>query len=103
MVNTSGWFPLLHKVLVLPEEVEIKKGAIFIPDEVSVRDEQAQVQGVLVAVGPEVFSDKPNSVIPKPGDTVMFAKLAGFFVAGDDGKRYRMIQDLDLVALKGAR
>ena len=103
MSNTSGWFPLLHRVLVKPVEVEIKKGAIYIPDDVTMRDEQAQIEGVVVALGPEVFSDKPNSVMPKPGDTVMFAKLAGFFVKGVDGQKYRMINDLDLVAVKGAK
>ncbi len=100
-MNTSGWFPLLHRVLVLPTEVEIKKGAIYIPEEISNRDEQVQVVGVVVATGPEVFSDKPNSVVPKEGDTVMFSKLAGFFVLGEDGKKYRMINDLDLVAVQG--
>jgi len=102
MINGSGWFPLTHSVIVITEEVEIKKGAIFVPDEFTVRDEQAQVQGILVACGPETFSDKRNSRIPQPGDRVMFAKLAGYFFKGDDGKKYRMINDLDLKAVRGA-
>ena len=101
MDNMSGWFPLLHRVLVLPEEVEIKKGAIYVPEEFTARDEQAQVTGVFVAAGPEAFKDQRNSVLPKPGDNVMFGKLAGFFVRGADGKKYRMINDLDLVAVQG--
>jgi len=99
--NSSGYYPLLHRILVQPIEVEIKKGTIFIPEEVSNRDEMVQVEGVIIACGPEVFSDKPNSRVPKPGDIVLFAKLAGFFVKGEDGKKYRMINDLDLVAIKG--
>ena len=103
MENNSGWFPMLHRVLVMPIEVEIKKGAIYIPDEISARDEQAQVEGFFIAAGPEAFSDKPHSTLPKPGDKVMFSKLAGFFVLGDDGKKYRMINDLDLVSIKGVK
>jgi len=101
MDNESGWFPLLHKIVVIPEEVEIKKSAIYVPEEFTQRDDQAQVMGTVVACGPEVFSDKPNSVVPKPGDVVMFAKLAGYFFKGSDGKKYRMIQDLDLAAVRG--
>lgn len=101
MENTSGVFPLLHRVLVKQAEVEIKKGAIYIPDDISIRDEMAQVEGVVIAVGPEVFSDQPNSSLPKAGDVVLYAKLAGFFVLGDDGCKYRIINDLDLVAVKG--
>jgi len=105
MENSSGWWPCLHRVLVLPEETEIQKTAtssgIYLPDEITARDEQANVAGVFIAAGPEAFKDQKNSVLPKAGDKVMFGKLAGFFVAGDDGKKYRMINDLDLVAIKG--
>lgn len=101
MENTSGWFPLLHKIVVLPEEAKIKKGAIYIPPEYTQRDDMVQVTGIVVACGPEVLSDKPSSVVPKPGDVIMFGKLAGSFFQGVDGITYRMIQDLDLVAIRG--
>lgn len=101
MQNNSGWFPLLHKIIVLPKDAEIKKGQVYIPEEFTQRDDQIQVEGVVVALGPEVFSDKRNSVAPKLGDTIMFGKLAGSFFKGLDGVKYRMIQDLDLVAIKG--
>lgn len=105
MSNTSGWFPLLHRVLVKPEETELekleKKSGLIISGLETVREEQAQVTGTVVAAGPEVFSDKPNSRVPQEGDVVMFAKLAGFFVKGADGQKYRMINDLDIVAIKG--
>ena len=103
MTNNSGWFPLLHKIIILPEEVDIKKSMIYVPEEFTARDEQVQVLGTVVACGPEVFSDKPNSTVPKPGDVVMFAKLAGHFFKGVDGIKYRMIQDLDIVAVKGVK
>lgn len=101
--NTSGWFPALHRVLVLPEELEIRQGAVYIPEEITLKDEQVQIEGVVIGCGPEVFGDQPNSTVPKIGDTVMFAKLAGFFIKGVDGKRYRMINDLDIVAFKGEK
>lgn len=101
MENKTGWFPMLHKIIIVPEEVDIKKGAIYVPEEFTARDEQVQVLGTVVACGPEVFSDKPNSQAPKPGDVVMFAKLAGYFFKGIDGKKYRMIQDLDICAVQG--
>jgi co-chaperonin GroES (HSP10) len=105
MTNTSGWFPLLHKILVLPEQIETTtaSGIVYVLDKDVQREQMIQVQGVVVACGPEVFSDKPNSTVPVPGDFVMFSKLAGFYVDGEDGVKYRMIQDLDLVAVKGVK
>jgi co-chaperonin GroES (HSP10) len=101
--NTSGWFPLLHRVLVKPTQTDIEKAAeasgIQLVDSTTALDAQVQVEGTVIATGPEVFCDQPNSTVPSPGDLVMFGKLSGFFVRGYDGKKYRMINDLDLVAI----
>lgn len=105
MENTSGYFPLLAKIVILPEQTDLQKTAaragIEIPDMTNARDAQVQVKGTVVACGPEVFSDQPHSIPPQPGDVVMFSKLAGYFFDGEDGVKYRLIQDLDLALIKG--
>jgi len=107
MENKSGWFPLLHKIIILPEETEMekleKKTGFIIPGLEGEREAQVQVRGTVIAVGPEVFSDQPHSIVPMPGDVVMFSKLSGYFFDGEDGIKYRMIQDLDLAAVKGRK
>jgi len=105
MENNSGWYPLLHRILVYPKPVETKTegGIVYVLEVDKRREEMAQVTGIVVACGPETFSDQPNSKVPQAGDEIMFGKLSGFFVRGTDGKEYRMINDLDVVAVKGEK
>ncbi len=98
---------MLHHIIVIQAQTEDEKRAakagIELPEEYKKRDEMVQVTATVVACGPEVFSDKPNSIVPSPGDVVMYKKLAGFYFDGDDGVKYRMIQDLDIAGIKGRK
>lgn len=109
MVNLSGIHPSGPRLLVLPEQVEEKtKGGIirFTPAERE-REELAQIEGVVVEVGPGSWLSR-DSAAPlfgaagwcSVGDTIIFAKYAGLVVTGADDKRYRLINDLDVVAVK---
>lgn len=98
MKNHSGIVPVGHRVLILPEQVETttKSGIIVTTDEK--REALAQMYGIVVAIGKECYSDKETRWC-SVGDRVSFAKYSGLVYKGVDGKDYRVINDLDVVAL----
>lgn len=96
---SSGIYPLEYKVLVLPEQpTEKSKGGIYIPDETRDKQEMAEVEGRLIAVGPLAFEDWGTK--PILGALVHFAKYAGVYVKGNDGLNYRIINDKDVLAIR---
>jgi len=101
-MNMSGINPLDVRVLVLPDPVEEKSkgGIILVPDTVE-KEKFATVKGTLVALGANAFAEASVSnafVPPKPGDRVMIAKYGGVNTPGKDGKEYRLLNDVDVVA-----
>ncbi|MDE2097562.1 MAG: co-chaperone GroES [Patescibacteria group bacterium] len=98
MANTSGITPCGHRILVLPEEVETKtKSGIILHDKLAEREEMAQIRGTVIEVGGDSYQDTPT-VWCQAGDRILFAKYAGLVYDGQDGKKYRVINDLDVVA-----
>jgi co-chaperonin GroES (HSP10) len=101
MQNTSGFIPLGHRLLVLPDSVEKKTGSgIVLVEETTGRDEMAQVKGTVVAVGDGCWKDTPTAEWAKPGDRIVFGKFAGLLYSGSDGAKYRILNDLDVVGLE---
>ena len=101
IINTSGITPLGHRVLVLPEgvESETKSGIIIAVGAGKDREQMAQVMGTVVAVGATCWKDQTIGDWAKPGDLVMFGKYSGITTIGKDEVQYRLINDLDIVAL----
>ena len=64
----------------------------------SQRESMAQTEAEVVALGNTAYSDQP---VPwcQVGDKVVFAKYAGTICQGNDGKTYRLINDLDVKAI----
>lgn len=102
----GGFEPANNKVVVLPDYVpRYSAGGIAIPDDITEREEMAQIFAVLVAVGPDAWKDRKTQPAA-PGDRVMIAKFVGQLFTGPDGRRYRVIHDLDIigkVTKKGVR
>lgn len=100
VVNESGIRPAGHTVLVYPEAVEhtTASGIVLSTSSQAAREEMAQVDGFLVAVGPTSWSDQP-APYAVVGERVMFGKYKGIVREGKDGKKYRIINDLDIVAV----
>lgn len=105
--NQSGIIPIGTKVLLVMDEIKAQTlGGIFIPDQEVERQSLANTTGWLVAVGGAAFSNWPHSKegwpgdVPGPGDRVYVAKYAGLIVHGDDGRSYRLCQDLDVCGFK---
>lgn len=95
----SGIRALEYKVLVFPDPIERQSpGGIAYPENEIERMERAQTEGVIVNFGEDAFSDWRGK--PRSGDRVIFALYAGQMVDGNDKKRYRLIRDKDIVAIR---
>ncbi|MGH7748487.1 MAG: hypothetical protein ACREQ5_27570 [Candidatus Dormibacteria bacterium] len=95
----SGFIPCAHLVVILPDPVQrASAGGIEFTEELINRNEMAQIFGVVVSVGNNVWFDEPihRAVV---GDRVMFAKFRGELFTGSDGKRYRVMNDKDILGL----
>jgi co-chaperonin GroES (HSP10) len=103
-MSEHGITPRGHRILVLPDEVETKtKSGIITSTGIQVmREELAQVDGIVVEMGNTCFSDQPEAWC-KVGDRIVFGKYSGIIRIGKDGKTYRIVNDLDVVAtIEGA-
>ena len=100
MTNESGIHPCGHRVLVLPEQVEeVSAGGIIMHTATQGdREALAQMYGIVIEVGSSCYADQPDAWC-KEGDRVSFAKYSGLIYEGIDKKKYRVISDLDVVAI----
>jgi chaperonin GroES len=97
--NPSGLQPVEYKILIEPEEVEQKSaGGIVLATSTTEKEQMAQVRGKLIAAGGNAFSDWLPP-IPAVGDSIWYAKYAGYVIKGDDGKEYRLANDKDCAAI----
>lgn len=101
--NESGIHPKGYRILVLPEEIEKKteSGIILNSATTEKMEEMAQTIGLVVEVGASAYAEdiaagmEPWCVV---GDRVTFAKYGGLLNTGKDGKKYRVINDRDIVS-----
>ena len=100
MQNTSGIHPKGHRILILPDPVEevTQSGIILSVGENRDRERLAQLKGTIVEVGNTAWLDQP-SPWANEGDHVIFGKYSGLIYQGADEKEYRIINDLDVVAI----
>ena len=99
MTNESGIHPQGPRVLIWPLEVEQKtqSGIILSTVTENEREQMGNTTGMVVEIGPEAFADK-DTVWCKVGDKVVFAKYSGLLYLGKDNKKYRVINDDNIVA-----
>lgn len=92
--------PLLHTVLIKPDEVETKTaGGIYIPDIVTDKERKAMEYGTVITVGPRAFIDYGRDpTILKGGDRVSFARYSGKVIKDTDDIEYVLVNDIDLLA-----
>jgi co-chaperonin GroES (HSP10) len=101
MKNESGFTPLDTRVLVLPFEPEKQTaGGILLPDQKVEREEWATTKATLIAAGSNAFLEWGGSAArPGAGQSVVIAQYAGKVHTGSDGKKYRICNDTDILAL----
>ena len=96
--NTSGFYPDGPRLLVKPDPIEeTTQSGIIIAKDLIAKEANAQIQGVLVAIGPGAWIDNPVDRWADQGDHVLFGKYSGLYYKGLDGENYRIINDEDLV------
>lgn len=98
--NTSGIHPRGNKLLIRPIEMEkVSKGGIVIPSSVNEKEDMAQMFGTVIEIGAMcwVQEAEPRCAV---GDYIIFAKYAGQIFPGNDGKTYRLINAMDVIAVK---
>ena len=102
-INTSGWKPTGHRVLVKVTKIEeITQGGIIIPKDVTKREQLGQDGGVVVEIGNTAYSDQ-ESPWCQVGDYVKFGRYDGQLITpdeADDGIEYRVLNDLDICLTK---
>ena len=97
-VNTSGFTPAGNKLLIEPMTIEkTTASGIVLVTETTGKEKNAQVVGTLIAVGNSCWKDTLGGAWAQPGATVVYAKYAGMPWKGNDGKEYRIINDLEVV------
>ena len=108
-VNKSGCIPVGDRVLILPDMAMTKsQGGVGLPDEVVERMQLSASSGVIVEIGDDAFawnSDRTrpfSGYKPKPGDRVHFEKYAGKEIVGDDGAKYRLVDDKAIGGIRKA-
>lgn len=92
--------PLLHSVLIKPDEVETKtESGIIIPDMVADKERKAVEYGTIVTVGPRAFIDYGRDpTILKGGDRVSFARYSGKVIKDVDDTEFVLVNDIDILA-----
>lgn len=98
-VNNSGITPVGISILVLPDNVEqtTASGIVVSTDTQHSREELAQTDGEVIAIAPHAYFDEAPRC--KVGDRVIMASYSGIVRTGNDGLRYRLIKDNDVVAI----
>src|ERR1700679_559852 len=98
MQNTSGFLPLGHRLVVLPEAVEKKtKSGLILATETTGREEMPQVMGTLLAVGDGCWKDTPTPDWARRGDRIVYGKYAGLLWDGVDAQKNRILNHLVVV------
>jgi len=99
MENVSGIHPKGHRILILPNQIEEKTAGGIIVATATQLDREAlgQMYGVVIEIGNTCYADQPEAWC-NIGDRVSFGRYSGLVYTGVDGKTYRVISDLDVVA-----
>lgn len=94
--------PAGHRVLVKVDESEkVTKGGIIIADSIADKNTEANIFGIVVAVGTNAWKafdgGEPWAAV---GDRVAFAKYGGFIIQDpDNGEKFRLLNDDDITAV----
>lgn len=107
--HPSGIDPIEYKVVVRPVAekgyVEFKSGfRLEKPDETKERDQHAAMEGEIIALSPFAFTYEEwpaDAEKPKPGQTAIFARYSGVTIKGNDGVEYKIMNDKDIIAVRG--
>lgn len=102
--NPSGIYANAHRVLVKPDEQAKKVGMIELPAETMDRLDAGSYTGTIISIGSTAFLEEKRLYGVdirrniQVGQRVMFGRYAGLQCLGEDGKKYRLLNDSDITA-----
>lgn len=97
-----GVTPTKFRVLILPDVVnDMTPGGVAIPGQSLDKEENGQTEGEFISAGGKAFNDWKPEEIPQPGKRVVFERYAGQYLTGDDGLEYRLMNDDQIVGVRG--
>lgn len=98
--------PVLHRILIKPEDVQQTKYKTEIPGFVVAGDQKDREQkgvdrGTVVRCGPTAFNDYNSANPLNVGDEIVFAKFAGKEVVDPESpdEKFVLINDEDVIAI----
>jgi len=119
--NNSGIFPCGNHILIKPDSIEeFTEGGIALPPSVTDVHEHSVAYGYLIAVGPDAFihsveeteryanghwmpaerkTTKYSEPFAEVGDRISFAIYSGRNYFGEDGKKYKVMNDTDITSI----
>jgi len=96
-MNKSGWKAAGDRVLVKPVDIEEKtEGGIYLAKQGQAKEQNAQIYGVLVDVGPLAWMDYDDTHWANVGDEVIYGTYSGLRIQGDDGCEYALMKGHEL-------
>lgn len=97
--NPSGFHATGHRVLLLEDDVEeVTTGGIIIAAKTAAAEANRQVIATVIEIGHDAWADKSTDFC-EPGDRVLIGEYVGkFHTSPLDGKRYRFVNDLDIIS-----
>ena len=98
------WHPLRDKLIIKVTKVDrMSSGGIALLETSQEREDMAKEEGIILAVGQDIFGDTPESRrdILKPGMYVAFARYGGKALGKDEeNNELRVMRDIDILAIK---
>lgn len=96
--NKSGFRATGHRLLLLPDPVEkTTESGIIITEKTVMQDEAKCVIATVIEIGQDAWSDKSTDFCAV-GDRVLIGEYVGkLHTSLVDGKRYRFVNDLDII------
>lgn len=104
--NLSGFDPIGEFVLVLYDKAPEKTaGGIILTDDTKANNSEASEAGIIIALGDAAFrwnygrERAFHGRKPQPGERIYFERYAGSILHGEDGVKYRLMQDRCVAAI----
>ncbi len=96
--NQSGFRATGHRLLLLPDPAETTTaGGIVLTTKIVAQDEAKCVWATVLEIGCDAWSDKSTDFCDV-GDRVLIGEFTGkFHTSPRDSKRYRFVNDLDII------
>lgn len=96
--NKSGFMATGHRILLLADEVEeTSEGGIVLIKKTVDAEQNLAVWATVIEIGHDAWCDKSTDYCDV-GDRVLVGQYTGkFHISPVDGKRYRFLNDLDVI------